>query len=710
MPPRRRWQDPEGRKTLRSIEDLVAPILDGDDILCCTATGDGKSAAFSVPILALQEYHNNRNLYPVDLPTRIHPVGIVVTPTKGLASNIVLELTKLGISAFAYCAETLALARRNDVNLTTLVKECTRWQVICVDPEHLCGKEWLEISEWPIFRARILFVVIDEVHLINEWGATFRLPFAKIGLFVRGRLPRATISIVGLSASLAPGKDTNSVCASLGFFGNSFHLIRRRRSNERPNVQFIMQPLTHGLSGYDFPDFLPYLTSGRKTSIHCDTLDLVFRVYVYIWRLQASGTGKMWRTRMYTRLCSDEKNTETIRLIDEDPHCQIIIATIAFSNGINAKNILDSISLGCSSTLDMLIQEKGRAGRASGSRARGVVLVQPATIAAAKKQLQIQASAATPPAPTAAKKSPPKKKQKKPSAPMSPEKALILTELTCLNAFTNGHYSNPPLETSTLDCIAARRLLPCSLCCARAGLSFAFSAPPSSPQLAPLVPPLAPNLSKSRSTRKSKLSAKEKESATTKLTEVRDEIRAEEQLSGNFRNLPPVLFLPSSIRNNILDKLLTIESETDRPPLVASWSFRHHYTDRLYERISSIQTTVNAARKEKSKATKKATTKRKRKRTTASEDDEDDYKPTTDTTAPLRHSTRPHKRLQLDKHANDSDDSDSFPEAILPPPAPRRNAARSPLKAVTNKPKPKQQTAADISKDFRPAYRPRNRT
>ncbi|KAJ6618581.1 hypothetical protein B0H10DRAFT_1658134, partial [Mycena sp. CBHHK59/15] len=117
------------------------------------------------------------------------------------------------------------------------------------------------------------------------------------------------------------------------------------------------------LAGYDFPDLLPYLMSGRKTSIHCDTLDLVFRVYVYIWRLQADGVDKLRRTRMYTSLCSDFYNSETIRLIDVDPNCQIIIATIAFSNGINAKSILDSLSLRFSSTLDLVLQEKGRAGR-----------------------------------------------------------------------------------------------------------------------------------------------------------------------------------------------------------------------------------------------------------------------------------------------------------------------------------------------------------
>jgi superfamily II DNA helicase RecQ len=168
-------------------------------------------------------------------------------------SSQVLELNKLGVAAFAYCREILVEARRGGRDLTTEIKECKKYQVVCVDPEHLRSKDWQTISEWPEFRSCILFTVIDEVHLINEWGLDFRISFKMIGLFVRGRLPPT--SVVALSATLAPGKDTNEVCKSLGLYGNSFHLIRR--SNERPNVQLILQVLTPGLASLEFPDLLP---------------------------------------------------------------------------------------------------------------------------------------------------------------------------------------------------------------------------------------------------------------------------------------------------------------------------------------------------------------------------------------------------------------------------------------------------------------------
>ena len=100
-----RWQDPIGLETIQTIVkkliptwmdglhlvqlELVSAILDGQDILCCTATGDGKSAAFAVPALVLLEYNAHPDAYPAGLPTRKRPIGVVITPTKGLANKIV---------------------------------------------------------------------------------------------------------------------------------------------------------------------------------------------------------------------------------------------------------------------------------------------------------------------------------------------------------------------------------------------------------------------------------------------------------------------------------------------------------------------------------------------------------------------------------------------------------------------------------------------
>jgi superfamily II DNA/RNA helicase len=99
------WQDPVGRSIIQQFVkarvpewtnglydwqlNVIARVLDREDVLLSTATGDGKSAIFGVPILVLLEIARNPSLYPGSPRTTEHPVGLVVTPTKGLAANIV---------------------------------------------------------------------------------------------------------------------------------------------------------------------------------------------------------------------------------------------------------------------------------------------------------------------------------------------------------------------------------------------------------------------------------------------------------------------------------------------------------------------------------------------------------------------------------------------------------------------------------------------
>ncbi|KAF8144095.1 P-loop containing nucleoside triphosphate hydrolase protein [Mycena galopus ATCC 62051] len=326
---------------------LIVRILDGEDIFCSMATGGGKSALFSVPIIVLQELASHPELYP-DLPVRALPVGIVITPTKGLAANIVFELKKLDISAFPYCQETVSEARMAGRNLVHEIRECKTWNVICVDPEHLRGRQ---ITSSDVFRANIVYGCTDEAHLIDEWGADFRPDFKHIGPFFRGRLPSS--------------------------------------ASTRPNMQFIMEPLTNGVGGKIFPQLLPYLDSGRKAVVHCRTIDDVLRVFLYLWKSLPPGPHRLRRIKIIRNhsLRSFDENQEIIRLLDEDPECQVVIATVAFANGLNVKSLLDSLSVGIADTVDEIWQQKGRVGRSQETAARGVVFFQPTSLAAAQKQL-----------------------------------------------------------------------------------------------------------------------------------------------------------------------------------------------------------------------------------------------------------------------------------------------------------------------------------
>ena len=81
-----RWQSELGHSYIRSIVAEKVPqwpdglhdwqliniawILDGEDVLCITATGDGKSAIYSVAIIVLREVAAHPDKYPTPSPQK----------------------------------------------------------------------------------------------------------------------------------------------------------------------------------------------------------------------------------------------------------------------------------------------------------------------------------------------------------------------------------------------------------------------------------------------------------------------------------------------------------------------------------------------------------------------------------------------------------------------------------------------------------------
>ncbi|KAJ7643002.1 P-loop containing nucleoside triphosphate hydrolase protein [Mycena polygramma] len=708
MAPRYRWSDPQGLSTLKIIvkkeisqwkdglypeqENIVIRVLDGQDILCGMTTGAGKSGMFAVPIIVLREMARNRQLYP-DLPIRELPMGIVVTPTKGLAANIVHELSKLGVPAFAYCHETVTDARKSGRNLVEEIRQCKTWSIICVDPEHLRDKSWRQITASDVFRANIVYGCVDEAHLIKHWGVSFRPFFRHIGAFFRGRLP-SSASILALSATFEPGAATNSICQSLGLSGDNFYLLRC--SNERPNTQFIMEPLKSGLGGKEFPALIPYLNSGRKAVLHCRRIDDVSRVFTYLWNSLPPGLHRLRRIQMYHSLRSFEDNAEILRLLDEDPECQVVIATVAFANGLNVKSLLDSISLGFPDTVDQLWQEKGRVGRDPETTARGIVLYQPSVLKQAQKQLSDAPA-------TTVTTSKPTKSKRKPVKPMEHSKALVLVEKRCYTAVINRIYRNPPIETSTLDCIAAKRRVPCSLCAARVKKTLTFLPSPLPPGL--VLPPFTPptvtrSVPLSAAAKKLKLKRKERTQAEAMLVAFGETVRRAEHRRKSNRHRPKSSYFPTSILQSVLDALLAVNSPAALTAVVSSWIFAVRHLDALYDVVKEIQVDITADREEarlakNAKAQKKRQAEKGHPDSDSVEDEMEDG-------------------MVSEAESNTEDERASHPRSSPVPPPAKRTRTTGALAEVTNKvrparripaPRQKQLDAATISAGFRPEYR-----
>jgi superfamily II DNA helicase RecQ len=276
----------------------------------------------------------------------------------------------------------VANARRQNITLADVIMECKTYHVIFIDPEHLKQKEWCGIRRGTVFRNNLVFGSMDEMHLSNDWGKSFRIPFKLIGTFLHAKLPSG-ISHFGLTATLEPGETTQTVCRNLGFYRGSFQEIRR--SNKRPNIHLVLETITKR-TARAFPYLAPYLSSGRKTIIHAKSFEEAYDCYRYI-RRAIPGDERTTQIRMYHAGLPDRYNQETLHLMETSPQLQIIVATVAITFGINVKGVQDSLSISPASTEQEQSQRDGRPGHGTDEVARSVVFVMKAEVKTAEKAL-----------------------------------------------------------------------------------------------------------------------------------------------------------------------------------------------------------------------------------------------------------------------------------------------------------------------------------
>ncbi|KAJ7721770.1 hypothetical protein B0H16DRAFT_1738054 [Mycena metata] len=435
----------------------------------------------------------------------------------------------------------------------------------------------------------------------------------------------------------------------------------------------------------------------------------------YLWKCLPPGSHRLRRLKMYHSLRSVEDNEEIIRLLETDPVCQVAVATVAIANGLNIKPVLDSISIGCAETLEQVVQDKGRAGRDEGTAARGYVLYQPSVLAAAEKQLA--ATSNTHPTYTTTRK-------KASAKPLQQAKVEFLTEKICLNAAVNRVFENPPMDISNLDCIAAERPLPCSLCAARNDIVLDFPAPPLPPGV--YFPPFTAPTTDQHATltdKKLKLTQKERAEIEPRLVQFGETVRRAERKLAAHANRPKSAFFPSSILKSILDSFFTFESFDNLATHVALWTFAGGYQVRLYALVHELRTTIQLQRKEaqeKKKAArrKKGTNTRNRRRKIGEWDseegseDEGEGSDDGDEGSDDRGKGLDDEDEGLSEEMSSDEEANNHPRSSPIPPPPKR--VRRILDEVTNeerrvrkstKTATKLQTVAEVSRTYSAPYR-----
>jgi hypothetical protein len=286
---------------------------------------------------------------------------------------------------------------------------------------------------------------------------------------------------------------------------------------------------------------------------------------------------------------------------------------------------------------------------------------------------------------------------------MEPARAAVLTEKICYIAAFNRTYQNPPLEITTLDCNAAGRPYPCSLCIARKPKTLTLLPSPLPPGIAlpPFVPP--PLNSAAPVAKKNKLSKKERAEVESTLNAFGAELYSSERMRMRNSNRPRSSYFPTSIVDSIVTRLLLMDSMDSLATLIAPWAFSGSYLVSLYRIVADLAETIlnqrKAAKPRKKSAKGTGEKRRSKKRAHQSSESEDNYSA---------------EEEPEETPVHDDEESPSPPSS----PHPRPTKRRRPLDTVTNTERPsaatkapreKLQTAAVVAAGYRPQYNTRRR-
>ena len=333
-------------------------------------------------------------------------------------------------------------------------------RVLLLSPEQLTSKRLEKLVNDSGFRNRVCLLAVDEVHLLDTWGNTFRKAYYQIE-YIRARFELA-LSMIAMTATLLPGKQTEHVCKFVGL--QNYHTVQR--SNRRPEIQLLFHVLSHGIENWEFPDLRWVIDDmqRKKIIIFCTSIRDGFRVFSYLWKqLDSPNTIRGERIRMYNALNWPDYNLKTRELVRKQDGCRVVVATDILMVGVHFPDIDDVVIVGHPPNPNDYLQKIGRAGRDCTlvSNPRGITYFTTYARKVAHDMLGIELPRAKPKRGQVKSKPSDKpwerrtKKRKMPDTGTPASKSTMSVEMAklicskCKTTELDTMYGNPPLQSST---------------------------------------------------------------------------------------------------------------------------------------------------------------------------------------------------------------------------------------------------------------------
>ncbi|XP_062621285.1 uncharacterized protein LOC134282890 [Saccostrea cucullata] len=367
-------------------EEALRALFEERDVVCVLPTGYGKSVIFQILPFMVQKKRDSATL----------PIVVVVAPLNAIMQDQLMGLKKKGIDAcfldvqgteVVTChIKVKRMDNDNDEDEDPEGKEDVVFSNISINeikkgefcllyahPETLLkNKEIGRILRSPLYQRQVCCTVIDEVHMVSEWGKDFRKAFSELGQLtsIFSKVPHLALTATATSSDL-------KLLSSLLEFQNTHFIVA---NPDRPNIYLEIRKRLPNIRKYEKYDeilktigseILVQLEAFPVTLVYCDNLESVGYSYMYIYQILGSkaycGKEAIPENRIVAQYHKDYatrmKNFIVHEITKPNPKVRLIFATVALGMGLNAPSVTRVIHFRPPTTLEKYLQEIGRAGR-----------------------------------------------------------------------------------------------------------------------------------------------------------------------------------------------------------------------------------------------------------------------------------------------------------------------------------------------------------